>query len=89
MEGLCLRMSNSVKYAKKAAQAGVDGLVLVSAGAGGHTGSITGFAFVDAVRDFGMVSLCWPEEFLREKDTLAAQTLGADLVLGDQVYSSQ
>ena len=31
---------------------GLRGLVLIAAGAGGHTGSITGFAFVPAVREF-------------------------------------
>ena len=43
---------NSVRYARKAAEKGVDGLALVSAGAGGHTGHMSGFAFVSEVRDF-------------------------------------
>lgn len=43
---------NSVKYARKAAAKGVDGLALVSAGAGGHTGNMSGFAFVSEVREF-------------------------------------
>lgn len=42
----------NLKLAKKAAQAGVDGLACVSAGAGGHTGSLSPFAFVSAVREF-------------------------------------
>lgn len=42
----------TIDHARKAAGAGVDGLVLIAAGAGGHTGSITGFAFVPAVREF-------------------------------------
>lgn len=50
--GLVFADVNSVAYAKKAAAAGVDGLVLVSAGAGGHTGPITPFTFVPAVREF-------------------------------------
>src|SRR3546814_713566 len=41
----------SVEHARKAAALGVDGLVLVSAGAGGHTGLLSPFAFVPAVRD--------------------------------------
>jgi hypothetical protein len=44
----------SVAQARKAAAAGVDGLVLVTAGAGGHTGTLNPFAFVDEVRRF------WP-----------------------------
>ncbi len=43
---------NSVGYARKAAEKGVDGLALVSAGAGGHTGDMAGFAFVSEVRNF-------------------------------------
>ena len=41
----------SMKLAKKAAEAGVDGLACVSAGAGGHTGHLSPFAFISAVRD--------------------------------------
>lgn len=50
---------NSVKYARKAAEKGADGLALVSAGAGGHTGHMSGFAFVSEVREFfdGLVVL--------------------------------
>jgi nitronate monooxygenase len=42
----------SMKLARKAAEAGVDGLACVSAGAGGHTGHLSPFAFIPAVRDF-------------------------------------
>lgn len=42
----------NIKLAKKAAEANVDGLVCVSAGAGGHTGQLSPFAFVSAVREF-------------------------------------
>ncbi len=38
--------------AKKAVAAGADGLACVSAGAGGHTGFLSPFAFVSAVREF-------------------------------------
>ncbi len=41
----------SMKLARKAADAGVDGLACVSAGAGGHTGHLSPFAFISAVRD--------------------------------------
>lgn len=77
--GLVFADVNSVKYAKKAAQTGVDGLVLVSAGAGGHTGAMTGFAFVEAVRQFwdGMIVL--GGGISTGRGILAAQALGADL----------
>jgi nitronate monooxygenase len=42
----------NLKLAKKAAQAGVDGLACISAGAGGHTGQLSPFAFISAVREF-------------------------------------
>lgn len=42
----------TVSFARKAQAAGVDGLVLVAAGAGGHTGQLSGFAFVEEVRRF-------------------------------------
>lgn len=42
----------NVRQAQKAVSEGVDGLVLICAGAGGHTGYLSPFAFVDAVREF-------------------------------------
>jgi len=42
----------NIKYAKKAIEKGSDGLVLVSAGAGGHGGTYNPFAFIHEVRTF-------------------------------------
>ena len=42
----------SLALARKAVAAGVDGLACISAGAGGHTGSLSPLAFVPAVREF-------------------------------------
>ena len=42
----------NLRLAKKAAQAGVDGLACISSGAGGHTGELSPFAFISAVREF-------------------------------------
>ena len=47
--GMVFADVSSVKYAKKAISSGADGLVLISSGAGGHTGSLTGFSFVPAI----------------------------------------
>jgi nitronate monooxygenase len=77
--GLVFADVNSVKYAKKAAQTGVDGLVLVSAGAGGHTGTMTGFAFVEAVREFWDGIIVLGGGISTGRGILAAQALGADL----------
>lgn len=81
---------NSVKFAKKAAQVGVDGLILVSSGAGGHTGSMTGFAFVDAVRKFWDGIIVLAGGISSGKGILAAQALGADLVyMGTSFISAE
>lgn len=50
--GLVFADVASIDYARKAADLGVDGLVLICSGAGGHTGKISPFAFVTAVREF-------------------------------------
>lgn len=42
----------NLTLARKAVAAGVDGLACISAGAGGHTGNLSPFAFISAVRDF-------------------------------------
>ncbi len=78
--GIVLADVNSVKFARKAAEAGVDGLVLVAAGAGGHTGQMTGFAFVDAVRQFWDGIIVLAGGISTGRGIRAAQALGADLV---------
>lgn len=70
---------NSVGFAKKAAAAGVDGLVLVAAGAGGHTGQMTGFSFVPAARDFFDGPIILGGGITNGAGIRAAEVLGADL----------
>lgn len=77
--GLVFADVNSLRFARKAAEAGVDGLVLVSAGAGGHTGMMTGFAFVDAVREFWDGIIVLAGGISTGRGIRAAQALGADL----------
>ena len=50
--GLVFSDVATLRHARKAAEAGVDGLVLLTAGAGGNTGALNPFAFVAAVRQF-------------------------------------
>lgn len=68
----------STKHAKKAAEAGVDGLVLVCNGAGGHGGTLNPYAFVAEVRQFwnGMIILAGC--LTNGRDVLSARALGAD-----------
>lgn len=50
--GIVLADVVNLKLARKAVDAGADGLACICAGAGGHTGSLSPFAFVSAVREF-------------------------------------
>ena len=67
-----------VKHAKKAAAAGVDGLILVCAGAGGHGGQLNPFAFVSEVRAFFDGVICLSGTISTGGDIAAAQLIGAD-----------
>lgn len=71
---------NSVAFARKAVAAGVDGLALVCAGAGGHTGHITAFAFIPAVRRFFDGLLIVGGSIGDGGAIRAAELLGADIV---------
>ena len=77
--GIVLADVNSVKFARRAAALGVDGLVLVGAGAGGHTGQMAGFAFVPAVREFFGGILVLAGGITTGGGIAAAQALGADM----------
>jgi nitronate monooxygenase len=50
--GLVFADVNSVEFAHKAAERGADGLILICAGAGGHTGFAPAAEFIPAVREF-------------------------------------
>ena len=50
--GLVFHDVTTIKHAKRALEAGVDGLILVCTGAGGHAGRLSPFAFVPEVRQF-------------------------------------
>nr|XP_061799980.1 (3aS,4S,5R,7aS)-5-hydroxy-7a-methyl-1-oxo-octahydro-1H-indene-4-carboxyl-CoA dehydrogenase-like [Nerophis lumbriciformis] len=77
--GMVIADVNSVAYARKAAAVGVDGLALVSAGAGGHTGRVTGFTFIPAVRDFFDGIIIAAGGICNGQGIRAAEALGADL----------
>lgn len=77
--GLVIADVNSVEFARKAAAMGVDGLALVAAGAGGHTGQMAGFAFVPAVREFFNGILILAGAIGDGRAVRAAEILGAEL----------
>ncbi len=76
--GLVFADVNSVGFARKAAAAGVDGLVLVASGAGGHTGQTAGFAFVEEVRQFWDGPIVLGGAISTGHAIRAAEVLGAD-----------
>jgi nitronate monooxygenase len=69
----------SVRHAEKAVAAGVDGLVLLTAGAGGQTGWVNPFAFVRAVRKFWDGIVVMAGGMADGHAVAAAQALGCDL----------
>jgi nitronate monooxygenase len=69
----------SVRHAKKAIDAGVDGLILVCAGAGGHAGPLSPFALVEEVRKFWDGPILLSGAIATGRGVLAAQAIGADL----------
>ena len=77
----CLVLADvaSVRHAEKAVAAGVDGLVLLTAGAGGQTGWANPFAFVRAVRAFWDGIVVMAGGMADGHAVAAAQALGCDL----------
>ncbi len=67
------------RHAKKAAQAGVDGLILVAAGAGGHAGTINPIPLVDEVRQFFDKTILLSGCVSNGRDIASAMQIGADL----------
>ncbi|WP_372747335.1 NAD(P)H-dependent flavin oxidoreductase [Litorivivens sp.] len=80
----------SPSFARKAVDAGADGLVLVCSGAGGHTGPLSPFAFVDSVREFWDGPLILGGGIATGRGIRAVQALGADLAyLGTRFLASR
>jgi len=77
--GLVFSDVSDVKFARKAAETGVDGLILVASGAGGHAGELNSFAFVDSVRTFWDGIIVLAGSISTGRGILAAQAAGADL----------
>jgi nitronate monooxygenase len=69
----------SPKFAKKAIEAGVDGLILVAAGAGGHAGALAPFAFLPEVRRFWSGPVVLGGAVSNGRAIRAVEVLGADL----------
>lgn len=77
--GLVLADVISNRHAQKSAEAGVDGLVAVAAGAGGHTGNVSPFALVSEIREWWDGPLALSGAIANGQSILAALAAGADL----------
>ncbi|MDB4636164.1 nitronate monooxygenase, partial [Flavobacteriaceae bacterium] len=67
------------RHAEKAAEAGVDGLILVSAGAGGHGGSLNPMSLVAEVKEIFKKTILLSGCISTGKDVASALQMGADL----------
>ena len=77
--GLVFHDVVSVRHARKAAEQGVDGIIVVCAGAGGHAGLGSPFALVREIREFFAGTLVLAGGMSSGADVLAAQVIGADM----------
>lgn len=77
--GLVFHDVTSVRHAEKAVAAGVDGLIAVAAGAGGHGGMLSPFALVEEIRRFFSGPLALAGAITRGQQIAAARLMGADL----------
>ncbi|MBP9150969.1 MAG: nitronate monooxygenase [Flavobacteriales bacterium] len=66
------------RHAEKAAEAGVDGLILVSAGAGGHAGTMNPMPFVQEIRSFFKKTILLAGCISNGNDVASAMQMGAD-----------
>jgi nitronate monooxygenase len=69
----------SLRHAEKAAAQGVDGIIAVCAGAGGHAGTLSPFALVKQIREVYAGAIILSGAMSTGADVLAARAMGADL----------
>lgn len=80
----------NLRHARKAASAGVDGLIAVSAGAGGHAGLLSPFALVGEIRQFYQGAVILSGCLSTGGDLAAAVAMGADMgYMGTRFICSQ
>jgi nitronate monooxygenase len=77
--GLVFHDVINLRHARKAAEQGVDGIIAVCAGAGGHAGLASPFALVREIRGFFDGTIVLAGAMSSGADVFAAQALGADM----------
>ena len=88
--GIVLHDVINIRHAKKALEDGVDGLILVTAGAGGHAGALSPFALLREVRRFYNGTVVLAGSITDGASILAAQAMGADLAyIGTRFIATQ
>jgi nitronate monooxygenase len=88
--GLVFHDVTTIRHAQKALEAGVDGLILVCAGAGGHAGTLSPFALVGEVRRFFDGPIILSGAIATGSAILSAQAMGADLAyIGTRFIATQ
>lgn len=88
--GLVFHDVTNVRHAEKAIEQGVDGLILVCAGAGGHGGATSPFALLPEVRKFFDGTIVLAGAISDGAGVLAAQAMGADMVyMGTRFIATQ
>jgi nitronate monooxygenase len=88
--GIVLHDVISLRHAQKALEAGVDGLILVAAGAGGHAGTLSPFALVGEVRKMFSGPIALSGSIATGDAVLAAQAMGADFAyIGSRWLATQ
>ena len=88
--GIVLHDVVNIRHAQKALEAGVDGLILVASGAGGHAGTLSPFALVGEVRKFFKGPIALSGSIATGDAILAAQAMGADFAyIGSRWLATQ
>lgn len=77
--GLIFHDVTKIRYAEKAIEAGVDGIILISAGSGGHCGQISPFSFIKEVRNMFNGIIVVAGGITNGEQILASNILGADM----------
>jgi len=88
--GIVLHDVINIRHAKKALEDGVDGLILVTAGAGGHAGALSPFALLREIRRFYNGTVVLAGSITDGAGVLATQAMGADLAyVGTRFIATQ
>jgi nitronate monooxygenase len=88
--GLVFHDVINIRHARKAAEAGVDGIIAVCAGAGGHAGQLNPLAFLGELKSFYSGTVLLSGCVTHGNDIAAAQLLGADMVyMGTRFLATQ